>query len=69
MTWVRVELMILDQSRRKNDAFTHSATLPIKLSKNNALSCAMLFILRWLTNAMISTSVFVIFIAILGAGP
>ena len=32
-TWVGVELLICDQSRRKNDAFTISATLPTKASK------------------------------------
>ena len=28
VTWVRVEPRQFDQGRRKNDAFTHSATLP-----------------------------------------
>ena len=30
MTRVRVEPRSFDQGRRKNDAFTHSATLPIR---------------------------------------
>ena len=29
VTWVQVEPRSFDQGRRKNDAFTHSATLPI----------------------------------------
>ena len=40
VTRVRVEPRSFDQSRRKNDAFTHSATLPTKVLKTKVLRSA-----------------------------